>query len=340
MLTLTLRFKAQMFHNKGLLPSRNVGISLPRGVPVVSIPGDCGAVSCSGGNAGDYFVVRYYLDDVIPVELQWWPDGRRCLRAVQWLASDNLCLLDERGVSFPPHLSARKITDWDTQLEVLGYIIYTEALTVTLPSPKRLKLQTVFAEWPSSRTSSSTRQVSQLVGFQIHVTFAVRPGRFFVNGLLASVGMPRIFAGAEFGFRTTNPGQCLVSGPEFQRDLHFWRWFVEEGLGARGGTLSAPMYHLLERPSQRTLFSDASKTAVGGFFVEPGVYWRYDLYAGERSRFYGSRKSVAGQNNISTNVLELLGMVVSAWVLVSPCVERSAALGNCVLLRGDNEAAV
>ena len=33
-------------------------------------------------------------------------------------------------------------------------------------------------------------------------------------------------------------------------------------------------------------------------------------------------------------------MVVSAWVLVSPCAERPAGLGDCVLLRGDNEAAV
>ena len=269
---------------------------MPRGVPVVSIPGDYGPVSCSGGNAGDYFFVRYYLDDVIPVELQWWPDGRRCLRAVQWLASDNVRLLGERGVSYPPHLYARKITDWDTQLEVLGYIIHTEAGTVTLPSRKSLKLQKGFAEWRSSRTSASTRQVSQLVGFLIHVLFAVRPGRFFVNDSLASVVMPRMSAGADFGFRKANPGRRLVLGHEFQGDLYFWRWFVEEGSDARGGTLSAPMYHLLERPSQRTMFSDASKTAVGGFCVEPGVYWRYDLYAGERSRFHWSRKSVAGEN--------------------------------------------
>ena len=103
------------------------------------------------------------------------------------------------------------------------------------------------------------------------------------------------------------------------------------------------MYHLLERPSQRTLFSDASNTAVGGFCLETGVYWRYDLDAGKRSRFCGSSKSVAGENDVSIDVLELLGMVVSAWVLASRCAERPAALGDyvcCVLLRGDNETAV
>ena len=87
-----------------------------------------------GGNTGGYFFVRYYVDDGILVEVQWWPDGRRCLRAVQSLTSDHFRLLGEREVSDPPLLSASKITDWDTRLEVLGWIIDTEALTVTLPS--------------------------------------------------------------------------------------------------------------------------------------------------------------------------------------------------------------
>ena len=43
---------------------------------------------------------------------------------------------------------------------------------------------------------------------------------------------------------------------------------------------------------------------------------------------------------ISIKVLELLGTVESAWVLVSSCAERPSATGDCVLLRGDNEAAV
>ena len=161
-----------------------------------------------------------------------------------------------------------------------------------------------------------------------------------MNRLLASVGMPRIYSGADFGFHTANTGPRLVLGPEFQGDLQVWRWFVEERLDARGGTLSALMYHLPECRSQCTLFSDASKNAVGGFCIETGVYWRYDLDAGERSRFCGSSKSVAGGNDISINVLELLDMVVSAWVLIPPFAERPAALGDCVLLCGDNKAAV
>ena len=217
-----------------------------------------------------------------------------------------------------------------------------EAPAVTLPSHRRFKLQNLLADWPSSRTSASVRGRcrSSLASLHMSPLLCVRGG-FYVNRLLASVGMPRISAGANCCFRTANPERRLILGPKFQGDLEFRRWFDEQGLNAHGGTLSAPTYHLLERPSQRTVFFYvASKNAPGGFCLETGVYWRYNLDAWEPSHFCGSSKSVAGESDILINVLELLGMVVSAWVLEFPCAEHPAALGDCVLLRGDDEAAL
>ena len=174
-------------------------------------------------------------------------------------------------MSDPPRLSTSKITNWDTRLEVLGWIIDTEALTVTLPSRKRLKLRSLLAEWPPSRASASARQVSKLAVFLMHISFAVRPGVFFfVQCLLASVGMPRVASGAGYAYRMAEPGRRVALGPEFHGDLELWRWFAAEGLDARGGTLSAPMYRLLERPARRTLCSDASKTAVSFFLSRDG----------------------------------------------------------------------
>ena len=174
----------------------------------------------------------------------------------------------------------------------------------------------------------------------MHTSFAVRPGSFFVHRLLALVGMPRIVAGDHFAGRMANPGRRVALGREFRTDLEFWRWFVDNGVNARGGVLSAPMYLLLERPAQRTLFSDSSKTAVGGFCLETGVYWRYDLTAQEQSRLCGSSKSVRGVDDLPVNVLERLGMVKSAFVVVSSCADRPSATGDCALLRGDDEAPV
>ena len=78
---------------------------------MVSLPRDCRPVPGVGGIAGSYFFVRYYVDDGILVEFQWWPDGRRCMRAVQSLASDHFRLLGARGVSDPPLSSTSKITN-------------------------------------------------------------------------------------------------------------------------------------------------------------------------------------------------------------------------------------
>ena len=227
----------------------------------------------------------YYVDDGILVRVQWRPDGRRCMRAGQSLASDHFRVLGVRGASDPPLLSASKITNWNTRLEVLGWWVDAEALTVTAPPHNRLKLRLLLAEWPPTRTYASAKQVSQQAGFLIHISFAVRPGSFFVHRLLASVGMSRIAAGDHFAGRMANPGRRVARGPEVHADPEFWRWFVDKVVDARGGVLSASMYHLLERPAQRTLFSDSSKTAVRRHCLETGVDWRYDLTAQEQSRF-------------------------------------------------------
>ena len=80
------------------------------------------------------------------------------------------------------------------------------------------------------------------------------------------------------------------------------------------GRLFAPMYRLVARTPCRTLISDASKHAVGGFGLETGQYWQYDLSEEELARFCGSSKHLQSQDSFSINVLELLGMVMPAYM--------------------------
>ena len=229
------------------------------------------------------------------------------MRALQSLPSVHFCLLGVRGASAPPLLSASTITNWDTRLEVLGWLVDTEALTLTARPHMRLKLRVILAEWPPTRAHASAKQVSQLACFLMHISFAVRPGSFFVRRLLASVGMPRIAAGDHFAGRMANPGRRVALGPEVHADLEFWRWLVDKGVDARGGVLSVLMYHLLELPAQRTLFSNASRTDVGGYCLETGVNRRYGLTAHTQSRFCGSSKPVRGVDDLSITMLERLG---------------------------------
>ena len=135
-------------------------------------------------------------------------------------------------------------------------------------------------------------------------------------------------------------GGVLPLGPSFMRISSSSGGLLIEVLTRASGCCRRRCIILLERPTRRTLFSDASKTAVGGLCLETGVYRRYDLTAQEQSRFCGSSKSVRGVDGLSINVLDLLGMVVSAFVLVSSCADLPSATGSCALLQGDNEAAV
>ena len=116
---------------------------------------------------------------------------------------------------------------------------------MTSPPKKRLNLRLILAEWPPIRTYASPRQVSQLAGFLMHISFAVRPGSFFVHLVFASVGMPRIAAGDHLVDGISNLRRRIILGPEFHADLGFWLWLVDKGFDARGGVSSPLMYHLL-----------------------------------------------------------------------------------------------
>ena len=108
-------------------------------------------------------------------------------------------------------------------------------------------------------------------------------------------------------------------GPEFQADASFWRLVVEAGLGSPAGRLSAPLYRSFLQPPTFILWSDASGDAMGGYFLGPergsGVWWRFEFGDDVRARL---RATVKDWNDLSINVLELLGMVVTAWIFVTP----------------------
>ena len=112
------------------------------------------------------------------------------------------------------------------------------------------KLKWLLEAWPMSRNVATARQVSELTGFLLHVSFALRPGKFVVGRLLAAVGVPQ---SAAFPAGVETPGRMVVLGPEFHDDLEFWRWFVAHGLASRGERFTSPMYNIVTRPPQLTL---------------------------------------------------------------------------------------
>ena len=104
--------------------------------------------------------------------------------------------------------------------------------------------------------------------------------------------------------------------------------------------LYTPMYRLVARPPCRPLIPTASRHAIGGFCIETGQYWRYDLSEEDLVHFCGRSKHLQLQDSISSNAPELLGMAMSAYMLAVVCGERPVGDRDYVLLQGDNGATV
>ena len=125
----------------------------------------------------------------------------------------------------------------------------------------------------------------------------------------------------------------------FHADLLFMKWVIDHGPLQAGETLSAPCYSALKRLAKRHHLLDASVEAVGGCCVEKSVYWRYDLpkeLTAELQRKDELRKTCT----VATNLLRIVGMVVTAWVMLELVGDRPAFEENPVIMRADNVTAV
>ena len=93
------------------------------------------------------------------------------------------------------------------------------------------------------------------------------------------------------------------------------------------------------RAPARRYYSDASFTAIWDFCPELKVYWRYSL--AEALTLELKKQSVRKQaGSITIHLLELIGMMMSAFVMQIAENDRPEYAGDTVLLRGDNVSAV
>lgn len=128
-------------------------------------------------------------------------------------------------------------------------------------------------------------------------------------------------------------------GDETHRDLQFWKWLVKFDNGS-GQLLKVHVGNVVKRRPDRIWTSDASYEAIGGFCSTTGVWWRYDLNAEQALKLNKSKKAIDGDGSIHINLLELLGMIMTAWVMVVVERQRPDVPGETALLRGDNTSAV
>lgn len=318
-----------------------------RVLPAVEVEQTHLPVSCvlppgSGGGIADPFFARAYVDDIIGVEVHHErPRNDRCLIASASLASDHFRLFGDRPPGFPPLFSSSKLTSWESSLEVLGWVIDTKAMSISVPQAKLVMTHDLLAEW-AVRSAARENEVRSLMGKLLNLCEIVRPGKFFVMRMLNQLKLPPARPGDEH-LSASDGGshgynRFLTLGPEFRSDVSFWLMMIEGALGDdKRGRLEMPLYSFYLQPHCRTLWSDASGDAMGGYCLETGKYWRMDFPTDVRQRL---RQHVLGRDDLSINLLELLGMVVTAWAFTVDAGTTPEYQGQSVLMRGDNMSAV
>ena len=99
------------------------------------------------------------------------------------------------------------------------------------------------------------------------------------------------------------------------------------------------MLATIKRPAKLYDLSDASFGAIGGFCGKLRIYRRYDsplALSAELKRKPARRETCS----VTINLLELVGMVLTARVMHELVRDRPESKGDPILMRGDNFAAV
>ena len=229
-------------------------------------------------------------------------------------------------------------------MDVLGWTIDIVAMVISLTSAKLLQLSLLLEAWPPARAVASDYTLRSLMGKLLHVSEVVRPGKSFVRRIINQLGMSPVrswderFGVSGVGKRRRKLRACVRLDPEFHDDISFWRMVVQRALRPEGGgRLSAPFLSLYFRPHVRTLWSDASGDAMGGYCLESGCWCRYDFDENVQTRV---RPNVFGRDDLSINLLELLAMTVTAWAFTVQAATPPDYLGASILMRGNNSSGV
>ena len=91
-----------------------------------------------------------------------------------------------------PIMSTAKLTNWMVAQEVLGFVIDTQSMRISVPVRKIDDIRAMLKEWPLIRTYACIKDVASLIGKLRHFTTVIRPGRYMVW---------RLQFGAWFGWR-------------------------------------------------------------------------------------------------------------------------------------------
>ena len=189
--------------------------------------------------------VHHYLDDFFFIGQAQSPD---CTRAYNTFLS----VCDHSQIP----LSAEKCCPPSTRMELLGCVLDTAAMTISLPQQKLRALISVLGEARTARTIRQRGMLS-LVGKLVHATKCIPAGRSFFRRLL------------DTAYSVHRPHHWVTITRDTKRDLDWWLSVLPSWNG------TAPLIHpTWTPPADLHLHTDASTAGFGGccgaaWFAEP-----------------------------------------------------------------------
>jgi len=115
-------------------------------------------------------------------------------------------------------VAMEKVEGPSTCLTFLGIQIDTQALELSLPSAKLVRIQSLVSSW-SKHKAASKRDLQSLIGHLSHAATVVPPGHSFIRRLIET---------AKIGKR---PHHLIRLNTEFHSDLMWWATFLSQWNG-------------------------------------------------------------------------------------------------------------
>eukprot|EP00752_Nemacystus_decipiens_P007888 g7048.t1 len=255
----------------GVKAVEHVRVEPPSGRPLAPVPTQCKVPS--PGKDQEKACTVFYVDDAMSLERR---DVGRCLALSQSLASIHHIMLGERGEGDEPVLSKKKTTNWAPAMEIQGYWVDTESLTIGLPDRKVAQIRDMLEKWPADRTTATVGEVLSLAGKLHHAAFVIRPARYYVRRLLQLSnlhlsGSEKAGSGEVWGAqrKAAEQKRRLKLTPEFMADVGWWRWYLGRAECKVGESITSPAFTFAEqKPVQpigeeaRRMFSEILREAT------------------------------------------------------------------------------
>ena len=118
-----------------------------------------------------------YTDDYLMIKVQHSDDDPTALIASASLASHHVRLFGQGEEGVTPILAPKKIANWDTTIDALGFTIFSHTMRISFLRENADAIKRLLREqWPADRKQTNSGEFLSMAGKLWNLTYVVRAG--------------------------------------------------------------------------------------------------------------------------------------------------------------------